>query len=106
VQPDLMKISQLPARGLIVTSKSDDPSIDFLSRFFAPAVGVPEDPVTGSAHCALAPYWGQKLGKQSMVGYQCSLRGGEVRVVHQGDRVALSGQAVLMSQIDLLVDNL
>ena len=67
---------------------------DFVSRFFAPGAGVDEDPVTGSAHCALGPYWADRLGKTTLVGYQCSERGGIVRVQMRGDRVGLGGQAV------------
>ena len=68
---------------------------DFVSRYFAPSRGINEDPVTGSAHCALAPLWAQLLGRKELLGYQASARGGEVRVSWQGDRVKLRGQAVL-----------
>ncbi len=94
LQPDLQLLSTLPVRGVIVTSLSDSEMFDFVSRFFAPAAGIPEDPVTGSAHCCLSPYWSNKLGKRELVGYQASRRGGIVRVRHQGDRVLLGGQAV------------
>ena len=95
--PDFAALAKLPVRGVIVTAAADAGSgFDFVSRFFAPGVGVPEDPVTGSAHCCLAPYWGEKLGKGEMVGYQASLRGGTVRVRRQGDRVILAGRAVTM----------
>jgi PhzF family phenazine biosynthesis protein len=92
--PDLEAIARLPGRAVIVTARGDAP-YDFVSRFFAPAVGVPEDPVTGSAHCALAPYWCEKLGKTRMTGFQASARGGIVRVQVEGaQRITLSGQAV------------
>jgi PhzF family phenazine biosynthesis protein len=94
VRPDFRKLIAVPARGVIVTAASDDPKYDFISRFFAPQVGIDEDPVTGSAHCALAPYWSAKLGKSEMTGYQASARGGVVQVRVNGDRVVLSGHAV------------
>jgi PhzF family phenazine biosynthesis protein len=93
-QPDLARIKELPVRGVILTAKAESEGFDFVSRFFAPAVGVPEDPVTGSAHCALAPFWGERLGKQEMLGFQASARGGAVRVTVRGDRVGLAGRAV------------
>lgn len=92
LKPDLAKLALLPVRGVIVTAASRD--YDFVSRFFAPAVGVPEDPVTGSAHCALGPYWAEKLGKTDLRAYQASARGGEVGVRVRGERVLLSGRAV------------
>ncbi len=94
VQPDFAKLAKVEARGVIVTSRADSAGVDFVSRFFAPRAGVPEDAVTGSAHCALAPYWGSKLGLAEMVGHQLSARGGTVRVRIDGDRVMLGGQAV------------
>lgn len=94
VVPDLRAIAGLGCRGLIVTAPSDNPEFDFVSRFFAPVVGIDEDPVTGSAHCFLGPWWGQKLGKTEMVGYQASDRGGIVGVEIHGDRVYLKGNAV------------
>jgi predicted PhzF superfamily epimerase YddE/YHI9 len=94
LEPDLSAIGHLPVRGVIVTTASDLPGYDFLSRFFAPAVGVLEDPVTGSAHCSLAVFWGQRLGRTRMTGWQASRRGGEVGVDWQGDRVCLIGRAV------------
>jgi len=92
-EPDLAVLATLPARGIIVTAPADLPDVDFVSRFFAPSVGIPEDPVTGSAHCCLGPYWGEKLGKATMTGFQCSERGGTVRVTLSGDRVLLAGHA-------------
>lgn len=95
MQPDMARLACIPGtRGVIVTSVSDLTSFEFLSRFFAPAYGIPEDPVTGSAHCSLAPYWGEKLGRTAMIGYQASRRGGEVRVTVVGERVRLGGRAV------------
>jgi PhzF family phenazine biosynthesis protein len=94
VQPDFAALRRLPVRGVSVTAAADDPRFDFVSRFFAPAVGVDEDPVTGSAHCCLAPFWQRRLNKSEMVGFQASARGGVVRVRLAGDRVMLIGQAV------------
>jgi PhzF family phenazine biosynthesis protein len=99
VSPDFNALGDIEdIRGVIVTSKANDNSnsYDFVSRFFAPAVGVNEDPVTGSAHCALAPYWSKRLGKTYMIGRQMSKRGGEVGVEWKGDRVELIGKAVTM----------
>ena len=103
LQPNVTALASLPVRGVIVTAPSDTPEFDFLSRFFAPAVGVNEDPVTGSAHCALGPYWEAKLGKSELVGYQASARGGVVRLEVRGERILLCGQAVLVSQAELFV---
>ena len=100
--PDISALAKAPARGVIVTARSDDPAYDFVSRFFAPAVGVAEDPVTGSAHCCLTPYWAKRLGKSEMVGYQASARGGVVKVALVGDRVRLGGQAVTTLRGELL----
>ena len=94
LMPDFAGLSRLPVRGFIVTTRSDDARYDFQSRFFAPAAGVNEDPVTGSAHCALAPYWAGHLGKTKMTGYQASARGGIVEVETIADRVKLRGQVV------------
>jgi PhzF family phenazine biosynthesis protein len=94
LQPDFGRLGQIPSRGVIVTAASDDVRCDFISRFFAPAAGIDEDPVTGSAHCALGPFWSQRLGKSRVVGYQASARGGVVHVHDRGDRVTLGGQAV------------
>ena len=102
VAPDLGAIARLGGRGVIVTSRAATRGFDFVSRFFAPAAGVPEDPVTGSAHCALGPLWGERLGKTSMVGYQASPRGGVVRVTLAGDRVLLGGQAVTVLRAELV----
>jgi predicted PhzF superfamily epimerase YddE/YHI9 len=102
LDPDHMTLRKLPVRGVIVTARSATPEFDFVSRFFAPGSGVDEDPVTGSAHTALGPYWGAKLGKQEMTGYQASARGGVVRVRLNGERVILGGQAVTVMQATLL----
>jgi len=101
LQPDMTRLSQIPVRGVIVTCVATTPGYDFMSRFFAPRVGVPEDPVTGSAHCCLTPYWSEKLHKQSMVAYQASPRGGELRLRLQDDRVLISGQALTVFQGEL-----
>ncbi|HEY0306189.1 MAG TPA: PhzF family phenazine biosynthesis protein [Longimicrobiales bacterium] len=101
LKPNMALLELLPARGVIVTARSSDAQYDFVSRFFAPASGVPEDPVTGSAHCCLAPYWAEKLGKDEMVGYQASARGGVVKVAARGERVLLFGQAVTVLRGEL-----
>lgn len=101
--PDLGRLATLPTRGVIVTAAGDRPGIDCVSRVFAPAVGIPEDPVTGSAHCTLAAYWGERTGKSELVGEQASARGGRVRMRLAGDRVILAGQAVSVSEVTLLV---
>ncbi len=102
LRPDLRALREIEARGAIVTTASDEPGADFLSRFFAPQVGVDEDPVTGSAHCALAPYWAARLERRTLVGRQISPRGGTVRVEDAGDRVYLSGKAVTVVKGTLL----
>ena len=99
--PDFGMLKKVEARGVIVTARASK-GVDFVSRFFAPAAGVDEDPVTGSAHCCLTPYWSPKLGKQEMLARQISARGGEVRVKLQGDRVLLSGQAVTVLRGELI----
>ena len=100
--PDLSFIAGIPCRGLIVTAPSADTRYDFVSRFFAPGLGIPEDPVTGSAHCGLAPYWRTRLSKDEMTGYQASARGGTVLVRVEGDRVHLGGQAVTVLRGEIL----
>ena len=102
LEPDLTMLESISARGFIVTAAAAAKEFDFVSRFFAPGTGVPEDPVTGSAHCCLAPFWSTRLGKDEMVGYQASKRGGIVRVRVQGDRVILGGQAVTILRGELL----
>jgi len=103
LRPDIAALARLPARGVIVTARADIGEFDFVSRFFAPAVGVDEDPVTGSAHCVLAPYWARQLGRNELVGFQASPRGGVVRVRLAGERVQLGGQAVTVARGELLV---
>jgi len=102
VKPNHTLLRQIPVRGVIVTARSDSPSFDFMSRFFAPASGIDEDPVTGSAHTALGPYWGAKLGKSEMTAYQASARGGIVRLRLAGDRIVLGGQAVTVTRATLV----
>ncbi len=100
--PNFALLEAIPTRGIIVTSRSATPPFDFVSRFFAPRVGVREDPVTGSAHCCLGPFWGQRLGRAELLAYQASARGGVVRVRLAGDRVILGGQAITMWRGELL----
>lgn len=107
IRPDFSRLATIEVRGVIVTARSGSRSqatqeYDFVSRFFAPLVGVNEDPVTGSAHCCLSPFWSQKLGRNELVGYQASARGGSVRVRLAGDRVYLSGQAVTVLRGELV----
>jgi len=101
-EPDLALVAALPCRGVIITAPGDDGVNDFVSRFFGPQSGVDEDPVTGSAHCALAPYWAGVIGRTRLVGFQASPRGGTVRVHLDGDRVRLSGHAVTVLRGELL----
>jgi PhzF family phenazine biosynthesis protein len=100
-RPDFRRLAELDYRGVILTSASDDSRFDFVSRFFGPAVGVDEDPVTGSAHCCLAPYWGERLDKKAMTAFQASARGGVVQVRVSGDRVILGGYAVTVLKGEL-----
>ncbi len=100
--PDFKRLATLGVRGVIVTSRSDDPQFDFLSRFFAPGSGIDEDPVTGSAHCCLGDFWRKRLGKNEFVAYQASPRGGVVRVRVAGDRVILGGTAVTVARGELV----
>jgi PhzF family phenazine biosynthesis protein len=101
--PLFFELIKTGARGVIVTARSSG-EFDFVSRFFAPAVGINEDPVTGSAHCALAPYWAEKLGKRELLACQASARGGILRLRLEDDRVILGGQAVTVLCAELLVD--
>ena len=100
--PDFAALREATERGVMVTSASESDRYDFVSRFFAPAVGIDEDSVTGSAHCSLAPYWGERLGKREMWAYQASERGGEVRVRTADDRVVLFGSAVTVLRGELV----
>lgn len=105
--PDHHALRELKVRGIIVTALADPANrerYDFVSRFFAPGSGIDEDPVTGSAHCALAPYWAKKTGRSEMTGYQASARGGIVHVRHEGDRVILGGQAVTVLRGELITE--
>ena len=102
VQPDFGALSRQDARGFIVTARATSGEYDFVSRFFAPAMGIDEDPVTGAAHCALGPYWAARLGKTEFTAYQASARGGVVRVRVAGERVVLGGQAVTVMRGELV----
>lgn len=113
LRPDMGLLATVEARGVIVTAKASGAANpkssaketattpDFISRFFAPAAGVDEDPVTGSAHCCLTPYWANKLGKTEMDAYQASARGGRMRVALRGDRVWMFGEAVTVLRGEL-----
>ncbi len=101
--PDLGAVGRWPMRGVLVTAPGDRPGIDFVSRCFFPALGVPEDPVTGSAHCALAVFWGERLGRDTLTGWQASRRGGTVHCRVLGARVELSGRAVTTLRGELLL---
>ncbi|HEY9625056.1 MAG TPA: PhzF family phenazine biosynthesis protein [Crinalium sp.] len=104
MQPDFTRLRTLPVRGVIVTSRSHDTeSYDFVSRFFAPGSGIDEDPVTGSAHCCLGPYWRDRLHKDEFLAYQASARGGVIKVRCEGDRVFLGGQAITTLRGELFV---
>jgi PhzF family phenazine biosynthesis protein len=102
LDPDHAQLRRIPVRGVIVTSRAAMEGTDFVSRFFAPGSGIDEDPVTGSAHCCLTPYWSAKLGKEAMTAYQASPRGGFVYVQLAGDRVKLRGHAVTVFRGELL----
>jgi PhzF family phenazine biosynthesis protein len=102
VKPNFSLLSEIPVRGVIVTARAEIGSFDFVSRFFAPGSGINEDPVTGSSHCCLAPFWAKRLGKIEFLAYQCSARGGVLRVRLNGERVVLAGQAVTVLRGELL----
>jgi PhzF family phenazine biosynthesis protein len=102
LRPDFTKLARLQTRGLIVTSRASGTGYDYVSRFFAPGAGIDEDPVTGSAHCCLGPYWKERLGRDGLLGYQASARGGFVRTRCQGDRVFISGQAITVMRGELI----
>lgn len=102
LDPDMSKLRKLDLRGVCVTAKGRE--VDFVSRFFAPQFGIPEDPVTGSAHCELAPYWAQRLGRNRLRARQLSSRGGEVFCEVNGDRVKLSGRAVTFMEGEIFLD--
>jgi PhzF family phenazine biosynthesis protein len=101
LKPHLQALAALPYRGVVVTARSSTAPYDFVSRFFGPASGVDEDPVTGSAHCSLGPFWQRRLGRDELVGFQASARGGEVRVRSAGERVILAGKAVTVLRGEL-----
>ncbi len=101
VQPDFSAVAALGGNGIIVTAPSDDSRYDFVSRFFAPAIGINEDPVTGAAHCVLTPFWQARLGKSEMMAFQASARGGELKLRLEGDRVKLLGQAVTVMRAEM-----
>src|SRR5262245_11244951 len=101
MKPDFAELAKLPVRGLIVTARATTAGFDFVSRFFAPASGVPEDPATGFAHCSLAPYWRERFGKDEMQGYQASARGAVIGVHVVGQRVRLRGRAVTVLRGEL-----
>ncbi len=94
LKPDFAQIALLPVRGVIVTARAESSEFDFVSRFFAPQMGIPEDPATGSSHCCLGPFWSERLHKNTFTAHQVSQRGGVIRVTVQGDRVLLGGKAV------------
>lgn len=96
--PDFSRLAKVAARGIMVTAPGDDSKYDFVSRFFAPAAGVNEDPATGSAHCCLVDYWHRCTGKTDFRAYQASVRGGELSVALRGERVLLGGEAVIMAE--------
>jgi predicted PhzF superfamily epimerase YddE/YHI9 len=102
LRPDIRRLEQFPVRGVIVTGRSRSAECDFVSRFFAPLVGIDEDPVCGSAHCCLGPYWAEKLGRSDLVAHQVSCRGGVVNVRVRGSRVALIGRAVTVLRGELV----
>ena len=103
VKPDFERIRQLPVQGVIFTSHSENPQVDFVSRYFAPKIGIDEDPVTGSAHCCLGPYWAKKLGRNSLIAHQISSRGGELRLYVTPERVAIQGQAVTVFKAEFKI---
>lgn len=103
LSPDFRRMNALGVRSAIVTARADAADLDFVSRFFAPGVGIDEDPVTGSAHCSLATYWAGELGRTELVGYQASARGGRVEVRLDGERVYIGGRAVTVMRGELLV---
>lgn len=101
LKPDFSKLAAIDAENIVVTAKGSHVKYDMVSRFFAPRIGINEDPVTGAAHCVLGPYWGQKLGKSELVAYQASARGGEMSVALKGDRCLLGGRAVTVFEARL-----
>ncbi len=102
MKPNFSLLKTIPVRGVMVTAASSNPEFDFISRFFAPGSGIDEDPVTGSAHCALTPFWAERLGKTEMMAHQASARGGVLKVALHSDRVRIAGKAVTVLRGDLL----
>ena len=102
LRPDLSRLATIPTRGVIVTAPADGAGADFVSRFFAPRIGIPEDAVTGSAHCALGPFWGGRLGRTVLTARQLSARGGTLWIRLEGDRVQLGGHAVTVLRGELV----
>jgi PhzF family phenazine biosynthesis protein len=102
-QPDFSALEKLPIPEVIITAQSSDPEFDFISRFFAPQLGINEDPVTGSAHCLLTPFWAEKLGKTTLNAYQASQRGGRLHLRLAGDRVKIQGAAKIVFKADLFI---
>lgn len=102
ISPDFRRLAEVDCRGVIVTARSTGKPYDFVSRFFAPGAGIDEDPVTGSAHCTLAHYWQQRLGRSELRAYQASQRGGRVDLAIAGDRVLLRGSAVIVTRGQLI----
>ena len=102
LQPDFTLLATLPVQGVMVTSRASSADFDCVSRYFAPRAGINEDPVTGSAHCCIGPFWAQRLHKDTLMAYQASARGGIVRIRVQGERVLLGGQAVTVMRGELL----
>jgi PhzF family phenazine biosynthesis protein len=100
--PDFRRLATLGSRGVIATARSADPAFDFVSRYFAPSFGIDEDPVTGSTHCALVPYWSRRLGKSTFLARQLSARGGVLKLELRGNRVGIAGQAVTVLRAELL----
>jgi PhzF family phenazine biosynthesis protein len=100
--PDFTRLKRVDARGTMITSRSSDPAFDIVSRFFAPASGIDEDPVTGSAHCTLGPWWSAKLDRRELAARQASARGGTLRLTIAGERVLLAGRAVTVLHGELL----
>jgi len=101
-RPDLARLAEIPTRGIMLTAESSSSEFDFVSRFFAPAAGINEDPVTGSAHCCLASFWCKQLAKSSFRAYQASPRGGVVQVRIEGERAVLGGRAITVARGELL----
>ncbi|MFL1428607.1 MULTISPECIES: PhzF family phenazine biosynthesis protein [unclassified Nocardiopsis] len=101
VAPDLAAVARLPYRTLMPTARADADGVDFVSRVFGPRVGVPEDPVTGSAHTVLAPFWAERLGRTELSAHQASARGGDLLLEHRGDRVLIGGHAVSVARGEL-----